>query len=313
MLIGLNDLIETATITVGHIATPGGSSSLTAPDTLPASFLQTPRLRQFTRFTTTATVTDSSQGVLKIDVVLAASARIKLVALLGHNLVESDLFNMELFSDAAFTTSVRSSLPFDCTRTSQSYMTTPGMPGVSGLPRLNGYEVIPGSGGVGLTVRSIRFTFQTGVFRPANTLEIGRIWASEAWRPDDQFSRDWQIDYLDQGKTDLSRNGGMYFSDNQVLRRFTAKFPTMDAGAALGASGRPFGKSSDFTCYSDVVAAAAGQNELIMLLRETEAARYRERMGVYGLLQPGAQLQQVALAEPTAEYYSGQLQVLERF
>lgn len=312
MLIAMADYVQSAAITVGHIVSPNGSSSLTDADTLPASHMQTPRLRQFARFTTTATVTDSTQGTMTINVVLSNPVRVKVVGVLGHNLVESDLFNMQLFSDTAFTTSVRASASFDCTRTSRDYLTTPGMPG-AGLPRLSGYEVIPGVAGAGLTVGSIRFTYQAGIFRSSNLLEIGRIWASEAWRPDDQFSRDWQIDYLDQGKTDLARNGGMYFSDNAALRRFTAKFPAMDAGVALGAAGRQFGKDTDFTCYQDVVAAAAGQNELIMLLRETESARYRERMGVYGLLQPGAQLQQVALADPAAEYYSGQMQVLERF
>lgn len=312
MLIALQDAIASATITVGHIPSPNGSSSLTSPDTLPASHMQTPRLRQFARFTTTATVTDSSQGTMKIDVVLPKPQVVKVIGVLGHNLVESDLFSMQLFSDSAFTTTVRANASFDCTRTSRDYLTTPGMPG-AGLPRLNGYEVLNGIGGNGLTVGSIRFTYQAGIFRSSNLLEIGRLWASEAWRPSDQFANDWQIDYLDQGKTDLARNGGMYFSDNQALRKVTAKFPLMDAGVALGASGRAFGKQSDFTCYSDVVVAAAGQNELVMLLRETEAARYRERMAVYGLLQPGAQLQHAALAQPGEEFYSGALQVLERF
>lgn len=310
MLIGLRDQVKDATITVGHIATPSGSSSLTNADTLPASHLQTPRLRQFARFTTTATVTNSANGLLKIDVVLASPARIKLLGVLGHNLVESDLFELQLYSDSAFTTTVRASQSFDCTRTSQNYLTTPGS-GATGLPRLNGYEVLPGNG---LTVGSMRFTFARGVFRGSNLLEIGRLWASEAWVPADQFSREWQIDYQDQGKTDLARNGGMYFSDGQVLRRFTTKFPAMNAGVALGAAGRGFSsQATDLTCYSDVVVAAAGHNELVMLLREDETARYRERMGVYGLLQPGAALQQVALAEAREEFYSGTLTVLERF
>lgn len=296
MLIAYADMVPQLGLQLSHTGPGLGSSSVLAPDTLPLSFATTPRIRQFTRLTTTASVNDLTPSYLTIRCSFVSSGTpVRLLGLFGHNLVESDDVSWNLYDDPFFT-SFQQQVAFDSTMRLTSMPTWPTQPQM-------GYTVLP----AGTVAGGIELTYREGFFRSGVPLQIGRLWISNGWEDDDVLGSNWAIDYVDRGDSVRTRNGSVTYNVRQRLRRFVGTLQAMTAAQAYGT-----GSYVTADGWYPVLRSVTNRTEFIVLPRPYETAMIRERMTVYGMTDEASAIQQVALGGDNEPRFLSALSVLER-
>lgn len=300
MRIAYDDACSLGTFTLSHTPFPGGSSAMVTPY-LPISNLGTAALRHYTMMTTTASVMDYSQGAMLLRCAFPSiPAEVsKVFALLNHNLFESDNCELQVFATSNWTGTAQI-IPLQC---SVDLRTSPSR---SPNALRSCFVPIP----AGSVASSLQLVIQRGIFR-SQPFRFGRVWFSPSLQLDDAMGSDWSIDYIDNGRTELSRRGSMRFSEAQRLRRVTVSFPGMDAESAIGTN-----FAQDSQSLLGLLEHVGQSADVILIPREElvsgDGLMQRERSSVYGVPIGDSGLNHAGMVNPGEGRYNANLSVLER-
>lgn len=110
------------------------------------------------------------------------------------------------------------------------------------------------------------------------TLEVGALWASEAWSAAMQPS--YRVQTVDMTESDRSRGGQVYAQVRRKYRRYDIRVNQLD-----------FTSTFTDTLNAQRLLLEAGTGEPVLLLPKTDTEANIHRLGVYGYISGGGEIQ----------------------
>jgi len=207
----------------------------------------------------------------------------RVLAMLSANSVVQGLtVTVRLYSDAAWTTLVHTSNPFD-----------QGSTPIWGSTAGDAYLLLSQDH----SVQSIAVRFVAPA--PGSyLLEIGRLWAGPAMVLDG-VGKNWKAPTLDNSLVRVTPHRVVTHTRLARYRKLTAPLPRLTEAQVFGIN------DTNSVCL-DRMKFEAGKGSTVIVLPRTSSTLYMRRMGVYGVLENDVEIEHV-----TGPYYRSSLVVAE--